>query len=204
YDVALGINTLGVKYVLNFAKSCIKLPTYQPVSTAYVCGDGGLILEDPCQMGVSLNGVSGLDIDMEKKIVENKLYELRQEGATENDVKMAMKDLGIERAIEYGWPNTYVFTKAMGEMFVETLKENMSVVIVRPTVVTGTYREPFPGWVEGVRTVDSFFMAYSKGKLACYPANNNAIVDTIPADMVVNAIITSMVAHAIIKAIPLD
>lgn len=36
-------------------------------------------------------------------------------------------------------------------MLIETLKENVSVVIVRPTMVTSTYREPFPGWVEGVR-----------------------------------------------------
>jgi fatty acyl-CoA reductase len=39
----------------------------------------------------------------------------------------------------------------MGEMLVETSKENMSVVIVRPTIVTSTYREPFPGWIEGLR-----------------------------------------------------
>jgi len=55
------------------------------------------------------------------------------------------------RATLYGWPNTYVFTKAMGEMLVETLKKNMSVIIVRPTMITSTYKEPFPGWVEGVR-----------------------------------------------------
>lgn len=39
----------------------------------------------------------------------------------------------------------------MGEMFIEHLKENMSVAIVRPTIVTGTYKEPFPGWAEGIR-----------------------------------------------------
>ena len=57
----------------------------------------------------------------------------------------------IIRATLYGWPNTYVFTKAMGEMIIGTSKGNLSVVIVRPTIVTSTYREPFPGWVEGVR-----------------------------------------------------
>nr|KYP68666.1 Fatty acyl-CoA reductase 3 [Cajanus cajan] len=197
YDVALGINTLGVKHVLNFAKSCIKLKVLVHVSTAYVCGEkGGVILEDPYQMGVSLNGVPGLDIDMEKKMVENKLYQLRQEGATEEDIKIAMKELGIKRANAYGWPNTYVFTKAMGEMVVDTLKGNMSVVIVRPTMITSTYREPFPGWVEGVRTIDSIIVAYGKGKLTCFVADIKAIFDVIPADMVVNAIITSMVAHA--------
>lgn len=55
------------------------------------------------------------------------------------------------RAKVYGWPNTYVFTKAMGEMLVGELKGDMSVVIIRPAIVTSTYKEPFPGWAEGVR-----------------------------------------------------
>ncbi|WJX68164.1 factor arrest protein 3 [Trifolium repens] len=123
YDVALGINTFGVKHVLSFAKKCIKLKVVVHVSTAYVCGErGGLILEDPHRFGVSLNGVPGLDIDMEKKLVEEKLDQLQAERATEQDIEIEMKDFGIKRATEYGWPNTYVFTKAMGEMLVETCK----------------------------------------------------------------------------------
>ncbi|KAG4387117.1 hypothetical protein GLYMA_11G185200v4 [Glycine max] len=181
YDVALGINTFGVKHVLNFAKSCIKLKVLVHVSTAYVCGErGGLIVEDPCQLGVSLNGVPGLDIGMEKRVVEDKMNQLHEEGATEEDVKMAMKDLGMKRATLYGWPNTYVFTKAMGEMLVETLKKNMSVIIVRPTMITSTYKEPFPGWVEGVRTIDSVIVAYGKGKLPCFLLDINAIFDVVP------------------------
>lgn len=66
--------------------------------SAYVCGErGGLIVEDPCQLGVSLNGVPGLDIGMEKRVVEDKMNQLHEEGATEEDVKMAMKDLGMKR-----------------------------------------------------------------------------------------------------------
>lgn len=65
---------------------------------AYVCGErGGLILEDPHPFGVSLNGVHGLDICMEKKLVERKLKQLQAEGATEHDIEVAMKDLGMER-----------------------------------------------------------------------------------------------------------
>ncbi|WJX68869.1 alcohol-forming fatty acyl-CoA reductase [Trifolium repens] len=197
YDVALNINTLGVKHLLSFAKKCVKLEVLIHVSTAYVCGErGGLILEDPYRFGVSINGVSGLDIDMEKKLVEKELNKLQAEGATEKDIEVVMKDLGMKRATEYGWPNTYVFTKAMGEMLVEISKENMSVVIVRPTIVTSTYREPFPGWVEGLRTIDSIIVAYGKGKLTSFMADLDAILDVIPADMVVNAIIVAMMAHA--------
>ena len=57
----------------------------------------------------------------------------------------------MDRAKTYGWPNAYVFTKAMGEMLLGHLKDNVNVVIVRPTIITSTYKEPFPGWVEGVR-----------------------------------------------------
>ena len=65
---------------------------------AYVCGErGGLILEDPHHFGVSLNGVPGPDIDMEKKLVEEKLNQLQAERATEQDIEIEMKDFGIKR-----------------------------------------------------------------------------------------------------------
>ncbi|XP_027908879.1 fatty acyl-CoA reductase 3-like [Vigna unguiculata] len=199
YDISLGLNTFGVKYVINFAKKCSKLEVLVHVSTAYVCGEGGeegLILEKPYHLGDSLNGVSGLDINAEDKVVREKLTELRQLGATEKEIKEVMKDLGLSRAKLYGWPNTYVFTKAMGEMLVEQLKGNLSVVIIRPTIVTSTFKEPFPGWAEGVRTIDSLAVAYGKGKLTCFLGDLRAIVDAIPADMVVNAILVAMLAHA--------
>ncbi|TKY67085.1 Fatty acyl-CoA reductase 3 [Spatholobus suberectus] len=228
YDISLGLNTFGVKYVINFAKKCTKLEVLVHVSTAYVCGEGeGLILEKPYHLGESLNGMRGLDIYEEEKVVRDKLSELRQLGASESETKEVMKDLGIGRAKLYGWPNTYVFTKAMGEMLVEQLKGNLSVVIIRPTIVTSTFKEPFPGWAEGVRTIDSLAVAYGKGKLTCFLGDLKAIVDAvrfcmkpficlividfslflisseyhqfnkqIPADMVVNAILVAMVAHA--------
>ncbi|XVF19737.1 hypothetical protein REPUB_Repub11eG0136700 [Reevesia pubescens] len=197
YDVALGLNTLGAKYVANFAKKCVKLKVLVHVSTAYVSGErAGLILENPYSMGETLNGVSGLDINIEKKVVEEKLNELSLLGASEKEITRAMKDLGIERARYYGWPNTYVFTKAMGEMLVGDLKENMPAVIIRPTIITSTYKEPFPGWAEGVRTIDSLAVGYAKGKLTFFLGDLESIIDVIPADMVVNAMIVAMIAHA--------
>lgn len=61
--------------------------------------------------------------------------------------------LFIIRAMMYGWPNTYVFTKAMGEMVVGDLRDNVPLVIIRPTVITSTYKQPFPGWVEDMKYV---------------------------------------------------
>lgn len=65
-----------------------------------MCGEGeGLILENPYHLGESLNGVAGLDIDEEEKVVRDKLGELQQQGATEDEVKVVMKDLGTSRLV---------------------------------------------------------------------------------------------------------
>ncbi|KAK6144209.1 hypothetical protein DH2020_021029 [Rehmannia glutinosa] len=135
-------------------------------------------------------------VSTEKKLIDETLKQLKAENCSEDIIKSNMKDLGIQRARKFGWPNTYVFTKAMGEMLLGQLKENIPLVIIRPTIVTSTYKEPFPGWAEGVRTIDSLAVGYGKGKITCFLGNPKTIIDAIPADMVVNAMIVSMVAHA--------
>ncbi|KAI4313496.1 hypothetical protein L6164_026473 [Bauhinia variegata] len=197
FDTAMRTNTIGALNVLYFAKNCTKVVILLHVSTAYVCGESeGLILEELFQMGKSLNGFSKLDIDFEMKLVENKLNELKTQNSKEETITSVMRSFGLERAKKHGWPNTYVFTKAMAEMLVEHKKENLPVIILRPSIVTSTYKEPFPGWIEGVRTVDSIAIAYCKRKLSCFPGNSKVVIDVIPADMVVNAIIVAMVANA--------
>ncbi|KAL3828555.1 hypothetical protein ACJIZ3_017357 [Penstemon smallii] len=197
YDYSLKLNTMGAMHVLNFAKKCDKLKVLLHVSTAYVSGEkDGLILETPHNMGETLNGISGLDINAEKKLVDETIKQMSADNYSEDIIKSAMKNLGIQRARKFGWPNTYVFTKAMGEMLLGQLKDNIPLVIVRPTIVTSTYKEPFPGWVEGIRTIDSLAVGYGKGRLPCFLGDPKTILDLVPADMVVNAMIASMVAHS--------
>ncbi|KAL7084839.1 hypothetical protein ACP275_14G246600 [Erythranthe tilingii] len=197
YDVSLGINTVGAKNVLNFSKKCDKLKVLIHVSTAYVSGEKeGLILESPLKMGETLNGTSGLDVDSEKKLVNDTLKKLKADNCSDEFIKSTMKDLGIQRARKFGWPNTYVFTKAMGEMLLGQLKDKIAVVIIRPSIVTSTYKQPFPGWAEGVRTIDSIAVGYGKGRLTCFLGDPKTVLDAVPADMVVNAMIAAIVAHA--------
>lgn len=197
YDVALSANTFGSKNAIDFAKKCANLEMFLHVSTAYVCGEGsGLITEKPFDMGESLNGTPGLDIQQEQRLVNQTLKELRAMNATKQEEAEVMKELGMKRARFYGWPNTYVFTKAMGEMLIGHMRENLPLVIIRPTVVTSTYKEPFPGWIEGARHIDILALAYGKGRLSCFLGDPELILDLVPGDMVVNAMIVGMVAHA--------
>nr|XP_016459942.1 PREDICTED: fatty acyl-CoA reductase 3-like [Nicotiana tabacum] len=196
YDIAMNINVLGAVNVLKFAKRCEKVKIIVHVSTAYVCGEGeGVIPEKSFILGETLNKNSYLDIDVERKVIEDKLKELEAQKLTSKEVTIAMKDLGIQRATLHGWPNTYSFTKAMGEMLLGHLKENLQLVIIRPTIITSTYKEPFPGWIEGVKTVDSFILGYGKGILNFCFGDPNTKIDAIPGDMVVNSILAAIIAH---------
>ncbi|MCL7042638.1 hypothetical protein MKW94_018671 [Papaver nudicaule] len=157
YDVALQTNTIGAKNVLEFAKKCVKLEMFVHISTAYVCGEkSGVVLEKPFKMCETLETTTiVLDIEEELKLAQSHLKELMVAEVSEKVEKDAMAVFGMQRARLFGWPNTYVFTKAMGEMLIGKLGENVPVVIIRPTIVTGTYKEPFPGWSEDVRYCNS-------------------------------------------------
>ncbi|KAB2603206.1 alcohol-forming fatty acyl-CoA reductase-like [Pyrus ussuriensis x Pyrus communis] len=181
---------------VSFAKKCLKLEMLLHVSTAYVCGErAGLIAED---LSSSLiDDIINNNFELhEKKLVEEKLNERKAQGASEEIITRTMKDLGTERAKLYGWPNTYVFTKAIGEIFLHHSKDNLPLVIIRPTIVTSTYKEPFPGWTQGLRTIDSVFAGYGKGKLKCLLVDPMSVFDMIPVDMVVNSIISAIVVNA--------
>ncbi|XP_023756866.1 fatty acyl-CoA reductase 3 isoform X2 [Lactuca sativa] len=45
------------------------------------------------------------------------------------------------------------------------------------------------------RTMDSFIAAYGKGRTSCFLAHPDKVLDIIPADMVINVMITAMGAH---------
>ncbi|MCL7026505.1 hypothetical protein MKW94_012786 [Papaver nudicaule] len=200
YDDAILTNTMGAKHVAEFSKKCEKLPLLLHISTAYVCGEkSGLILENPLRMGETLNGTESaeLDIEVEMKLVSGRLDEQKASQVSPKEEMIAMKELGLERARLFGWPNTYVFTKAMGEMIIcESKGADLKVVILRPTIIISTLKEPFPGWIQGVRSIDSFFLAFGKGNGRLITANPQTVVDVIPGDMVVNAAIVAMAGHA--------
>ncbi|XP_023756867.1 probable fatty acyl-CoA reductase 4 isoform X3 [Lactuca sativa] len=197
YDVALAINTLGVEHLSCFVNECPNMKLLLHVSTAFVSGEkSGIIFEMPFKMGETLNDNNNLDIREEKRLTQERQRQLIIEKANEEAMSSAMTDLGIQRAKLHGWPNVYVFTKAMGEMLlIKRLRQDVSLVILRPTIIASTYKEPFPGWIEGVKTMDSFIAAYGKGRTSCFLAHPDKVLDIIPADMVINVMITAMGAH---------
>lgn len=82
------------------------------MNSAYVSGEKpGLMLETPYHLGESINGTNGLDIDEERKIVEDKLKELKADkNANDKSIKLAMKDLGMQRYIVSHSSNAFLLS----------------------------------------------------------------------------------------------
>ncbi|KAJ0816470.1 putative oxidoreductase [Helianthus annuus] len=199
YDVALDINTSGPSRLMSFAKKCKKLNLFLQVSTAYVNGQRqGIIMEKPFSAGESIareslrygNHMPKLNVEDEITMV----LELKK-SLGENALAQKLKDIGLERAKLYGWQDTYVFTKAMGEMMIDKMGGDIPIVIIRPSVIESTYKEPFPGWMEGNRMMDPIVLYYGKGQLSGFLVDPNGVLDVVPADMVVNAIMAAMAKH---------
>ncbi|KAJ0986851.1 hypothetical protein J5N97_005207 [Dioscorea zingiberensis] len=134
-------------------------------------------------------------IETENELIKRKLKKLEDTSAPNNMIKVCMKELGMKRANKFGWPNVYSFTKAMGELQIAKLRGSLPVIILRPTIILSTCKEPFPGWIEGIRTMDKLIMSYGNGEIVSLPACLDAAVDAIPGDMVVNAMLAPMVTN---------
>ena len=106
-------------------------------------------------------------------------------------VTRRLVEYGRMRARTLGWPDVYTFTKAMGERAVEDLAhaEGLSLSIVRPSIIESALEHPFPGWIDGFKMADPIIRAYGLGQIPEFPGIPEGIVDLIPVDYVVNAIL---------------
>ena len=60
-----------------------------------------------------------------------------------------------QKLLGKGHPNTYSFTKGLGEHLVAEEAGDLPVAILRPSIVMSTYRDPVPGWVCGIVGITS-------------------------------------------------
>lgn len=83
-------------------------------------------------------------------------------------------------------PNTYTYTKALAEYVVQQEQDKLNIGIIRPSIVGASWQEPFPGWIDNFNGPSGVFIAAGKGILRTMRANNDAVADLIPVDVVIN------------------
>jgi long-chain acyl-CoA synthetase len=103
---------------------------------------------------------------------------------------------GMKRAHHLGWPNTYTFTKSLGESILARQGRDLPIAIVRPSIVESSERTPFTGWNEGINT--SGPLSYLLGtNFRQLPSNERKCLDVIPVDMVTRGM--TLIAAALVR-----
>lgn len=102
-------------------------------------------------------------------------------------------DFGRIRAESLGWTDVYTLTKAFSERAAEELwgQAGHRLSVVRPSIIESALRHPFPGWIDGFKVADPLILAYGRGILPEFPGLPDSILDIIPVDFVVNAILAA-------------
>ena len=190
---------------------------YVHISTAYVAGRRrGVIPEGPVDHDVDLEAELAWGLAQRTAIehrsrtayvLENERRKAEKthsraglltaaaatEAARKEWVKAELVRVGTERARSLGWTDCYTFTKALGERVVEQYAADASdpkrVSIVRPSIIESALVTPYPGWIEGFKMAEPLILAYGRGELPEFPAAADTIVDIVPVDHVVAAIV---------------
>lgn len=104
-------------------------------------------------------------------------------------IKDRLVEAGRERALYWGWPNIYTYTKSIGEQVLAA--SGVRNTIVRPAVVESSTVYPFPSWNEGINTSAPFIYMALNGQMQ-FPADHDVNLDIIPVDMVVSGMIGAL------------
>ena len=126
-----------------------------------------------------------------RKGLEAQVAELKAEWLEERLVEE-----GLKHARSRGWNDTYTYMKFLAEQMVMELRGELPTAIVRPSIIESSFDEPEPGWLGGFRMCEPLIVGFGKGRLPDFPADPDIILDIIPVDFVVNAILAAAEATA--------
>jgi len=201
-DRALNLNTLGVRRVLELAKRGKELrepkgkpaPIFAHISTCYVCGiRNGIIPEeppDPTGIDEEIAELLQLCRDVEEQSGDDDT----PPPIRERTVREAMVDEGMKRAKSRGFNDTYTYTKWLGERLLVKECDDIPTLILRPAIIESALKEPEPGWIENQRMADPLIIGFAERKLTDFPGDPDCVVDLIPCDLVVNAVLAAIAA----------
>jgi long-chain acyl-CoA synthetase len=117
------------------------------------------------------------------KVLEDEIARVRRKF-----VEAELAKLGQERAQFWGWPNTYTYTKSIGEQI--AARSGLRFAIVRPAIIESCVEFPMKGWNEGVNTSAPIIFAIREGQLQM--PGSGIRLDVIPCDMVASGILLAL------------
>jgi 1-acyl-sn-glycerol-3-phosphate acyltransferase len=191
-DQAVQTNALGPMRLLDFARGAARRPFVAHVSTCYVGNVAGPVFEAPLAPDWTPAGPDATDpydVDGELGRLLDHVAMLRSAG---HGTERRLVDEGLRWAQRRGWRDTYTFTKAMGEQLFSRHRGDVPGLILRPSIIESALRTPTPGWIDGYRMMDPLIVGYARRQLTAFPGDPEAILDVVPVDTVVNALLMAI------------
>lgn len=216
-DEALALNTYGPRRLLRRLHEHGSDPHFVHVSTAYVADrrSGRVLEEGPQHEALAALDPDSL-MDEARRMREEVEGESRAEAARRRFAKVAERDAsrraeldpavraeelrsrwvrerlsrrGRRRALAAGWPDTYAFSKALGERLLA--EASSSTTVIRPTIIESALHLPAPGWLEGIKVADPLILAYASRGLTDLPGRASNLIDIVPVDLVAHACVVA-------------
>ncbi len=100
-------------------------------------------------------------------------------------------EAGLQHARSRGWNDTYTYMKFLAEQVVMEFRSDIPTAIIRPSIIESSIAEPRPGWLGKYRMSEPLIVGFAKGRLPDFPADPDIILDIIPVDFVVNAMLAA-------------
>ena len=199
-DTLLKSNTLATEWLLEFARLGLRLdhnrrqvPVFCDVSTCFTCG---------MAEGYSKEEVHPMPFDPEQEIEEiyamcskwDNDHVFKGKGEpTQRHISTELSIMGVERANNRGWWDTYTFAKCISEQLFVKKRGNIPACIVRPAICEGTYLKPEPGWLEGFRVMEPMAVGYFKRQLHDWCTQPHSFGEVIPSDFVIHTMVCAVV-----------
>lgn len=98
---------------------------------------------------------------------------------------------GLNHARSRGWNDTYTYMKFLAEQMIMELRGELPTAIIRPSIIESSFEAPEPGWLGKFRMSEPLIVGFAKGRLPDFPADPDIILDIIPVDFVVNAMLAA-------------
>lgn len=106
----------------------------------------------------------------------------------------AMRADGHRAAERCAFPNTYTWSKGLGEALLATRHDDLAFTVVRPAIVESALSYPFAGWNEGFNTCGP--LSYLVGTWFKHmPGRRDNPFDVVPVDLVARALTTVAAAR---------
>jgi nucleoside-diphosphate-sugar epimerase/1-acyl-sn-glycerol-3-phosphate acyltransferase len=100
-----------------------------------------------------------------------------------------------EMLAETGHPNTYTFTKCITEHLISERRGDVPVVIVRPSIVSASWKAPFPGWLDSPAALAGCLLYMGMGVVRALHADPATRLDVVPVDLVSQRIVETAFGH---------